>query len=127
MTDPLATVAAPCSHAVEIKKSRFLAQGAPVSSSETAMVFIDSLRDNGGSHHCWAWRIGQAYRFNDDSEPSSSAGKPILAAASRWRHRQVAVMPWYPLWYPRANRQQVPRYTIGSFRPCSFAQATASG
>jgi putative IMPACT (imprinted ancient) family translation regulator len=44
------------------------------------MAFVDSLRDNGGGHHCWAYRIGQAYRFNDDGEPASSAGKPILAA-----------------------------------------------
>jgi uncharacterized YigZ family protein len=80
MSDPLVTLAAPCSHAVEIKKSRFLAQAAPASSPETAMAFVDSLRGNGGGHHCWAYRIGQAYRFNDDGEPSSSAGKPILAA-----------------------------------------------
>ncbi|MGH8124490.1 MAG: IMPACT family protein [Rhodanobacteraceae bacterium] len=80
MTDPLVTLAAPCSHAVEIKKSRFLAQAAPASSAEAAMAFVDSLRGNGGGHHCWAYRIGQAYRFNDDGEPSSSAGKPILAA-----------------------------------------------
>lgn len=80
MTVPLVTLAAPCSHAVEIKKSRFLAQAAPASSPEAAMAFVDSLRGNGGGHHCWAYRIGRAYRFNDDGEPSSSAGKPILAA-----------------------------------------------
>jgi len=80
MSDSLATLAAPCSHAVEIKKSRFLAQAAPASSPEAAMAFVDSLRGNGGGHHCWAYRIGQAHRFNDDGEPSSSAGKPILAA-----------------------------------------------
>ncbi|HEU4857885.1 MAG TPA: YigZ family protein [Rhodanobacteraceae bacterium] len=80
MTDPLVTLAAPCSHAVEIKKSRFLAQAAPARTPEAAIAFVDGLRDNGGGHHCWAYRIGQAYRFNDDGEPSSSAGKPILAA-----------------------------------------------
>ena len=80
MTDPFVTLAAPCSHAVEIRKSRFLAQAAPASSPATAMAFVDSLRGNGGGHHCWAYRIGQAYRFNDDGEPSSSAGKPILGA-----------------------------------------------
>ncbi len=80
MNDQLATLAAPCSHAVEIKKSRFLAQAAPASSAEAAMAFVNSLRGNGGGHHCWAYRMGQAYRFNDDGEPSSSAGKPILTA-----------------------------------------------
>ncbi len=29
-------------------------------------------------HHCWAWRIGKAYRFNDDGEPGGTAGRPML-------------------------------------------------
>lgn len=92
MTDPLATLAAPCSHAVEIKKSRFLAQAAPASSPEAAMAFVDNLRGNGGGHHCWAYRIGQTYRFNDDGEPSSSAGKPILAAIDGQGFDRVVVV-----------------------------------
>lgn len=92
MTGPLATLAAPCSLAVEIRKSRFLAQAGPAGSPEAAMAFIDGVRDNGGGHHCWAWRIGQAYRFNDDGEPSSSAGKPILAAIDGQGFDQVVVV-----------------------------------
>lgn len=61
------------------------------------MAFIDSLRDNGGGHHCWAYRIGQAYRFHDDGEPSSSAGKPILAAidGQGFDHAVVVVTRWF--------------------------------
>lgn len=92
MTDSLVTLAAPCSHAVEIRKSRFLAQAAQASSPEAAMAFVDSLRGNGGGHHCWAYRIGQAYRFNDDGEPSSSAGKPILAAIDGQGFDRVVVV-----------------------------------
>jgi len=97
MSDSLATLAAPCSRAVEIKKSRFLAQAAPASSPEAAMAFVDSLRGNGGGHHCWAYRIGQAYRFNDDGEPSSSAGKPILAAidGQGFNRAVVVVTRWF--------------------------------
>lgn len=29
-------------------------------------------------HHCWAWRIGSAYRFHDDGEPGGTAGRPML-------------------------------------------------
>lgn len=29
-------------------------------------------------HHCWAWRIGGAYRFSDDGEPGGTAGRPML-------------------------------------------------
>ena len=56
------------------------------------MAFVDSLRGNGGGHHCWAYRIGQAYRFNDDGEPSSSAGKPILAAIDGQGFDRVVVV-----------------------------------
>ncbi len=97
MTDALATLAAPCSHAVEIRKSRFLAQAAPASSPEAALAFVESLRGNGGDHHCWAYRIGHACRFNDDGEPSSSAGKPILAAidGQGFDHVVVVVTRWF--------------------------------
>ena len=33
------------------------------------------------THHCYAWRLGpegERFRANDDGEPSSTAGKPIL-------------------------------------------------
>lgn len=74
------TLAAPCSHQVEIRKSRFLAHAAPVADVDAAQAFLREVAATDASHHCWAWRIGQAYRFNDDGEPSGSAGKPILAA-----------------------------------------------
>ncbi len=74
------TLAKPCSHQVEIRKSRFLAQAAPVPDVDAAMAFLDHARPADGHHQCWAYRIGQDYRFNDDGEPSGSAGKPILAA-----------------------------------------------
>jgi uncharacterized YigZ family protein len=92
MTALLVTLAAPCSHAAEIRKSRFLAQAAPAISAEAAMAFVDNLRGNGGSHHCWACRIDQAYRFNDDGEPSSSAGTPILAAIDGQGFDRVVVV-----------------------------------
>lgn len=80
MSETLYTLTTPCSHQAEIKKSRFLAQAAPVSDVESALAFVRAVGDPGANHDCWAYRIGQAYRFNDDGEPSGSAGKPILAA-----------------------------------------------
>ena len=64
----------------EVRKSRFLAQASPVADAETALAFLDHARADDASHHCWAWRIGAAYRYNDDGEPGGSAGRPILLA-----------------------------------------------
>lgn len=70
----------PATLSVEIKKSRFIATCVPVMSVEHAMLEIERLRVSDATHNCWAWRLGDAYRFNDDGEPGGSAGRPMLAA-----------------------------------------------
>ncbi|WP_421593184.1 IMPACT family protein [Shinella sp. M27] len=64
----------------EIRKSRFLAIACPVESEVEAKARLTEVSDLSANHNCWAWRIGQAYRFSDDGEPSGTAGKPILQA-----------------------------------------------
>jgi putative IMPACT (imprinted ancient) family translation regulator len=44
------------------------------------------------THNCWAYRVGAQYRFNDDGEPSGTAGKPILAAIDGQGLDRVAVV-----------------------------------
>jgi uncharacterized YigZ family protein len=80
MSAPAHTLAGPCRHVEEIKKSRFLAQAAPVESPEQALAFVRQVSDPSATHNCWAYRIGQDYRFNDDGEPGGTAGRPILQA-----------------------------------------------
>ena len=84
-------------HAQEIKKSRFLAVCGPVSSEQAAKDFIAEQSDLTASHNCWAFRIGQTYRFNDDGEPSGTAGKPILQAidGQALDHIAVVVIRWF--------------------------------
>ena len=65
---------------VEIKKSRFIATCVPVSSQDDINNALKRLKCEDATHNCWAWRLGESYRFNDDGEPGGSAGRPILAA-----------------------------------------------
>ena len=63
-----------------IKKSTFIAIVSPVSSVQQAQDFLQQHSNLTATHNCWAYQIGQEYRFNDDGEPSGTAGKPILNA-----------------------------------------------
>lgn len=76
----------------DIKKSRFLAVAAPVRSVEQAMQFIATQHEAQATHNCWAWRIGQTYRFHDDGEPGGTAGRPILQAIDSQDCDQVVVL-----------------------------------
>ena len=92
MSETLSTLAQPCRHQEEIRKSRFLALAAPVESTEQALAFVREAGDPTATHNCWAWRIGQDYRFNDDGEPGGTAGRPILQAIEGQAMDRVVVV-----------------------------------
>ena len=63
--------------------SKFLTFAYHVTSEEEIKTHLDALRKTyyDATHHCYAWRLGpkgEHSRANDDGEPSSTAGKPIL-------------------------------------------------
>ncbi|MEK1908479.1 MAG: YigZ family protein [Pseudomonas sp.] len=93
---PFSLLAA-CEYREEIRKSRFLALAAPITSAEQAQAFIETHSDRSASHNCWAWKCGNQYRFNDDGEPGGTAGRPILAAIEGQDCDQVVVLVirWY--------------------------------
>lgn len=74
------TVAGPATIELEIKHSRFVAHAARVDGLPDTLAFHAAVADSGATHNCWAWKLDQQYRFSDDGEPASSAGRPILAA-----------------------------------------------
>lgn len=63
--------------------SKFLVYAYPVETEAEIKSHLDALRKQwfDATHHCYAWRLGahgEHTRANDDGEPSSTAGKPIL-------------------------------------------------
>jgi uncharacterized YigZ family protein len=86
------TLAGAASHQQEIRNSRFVAHAAPVADAQAAATFLDQARKPDATHNCWAWRVGQRYRFSDDGEPGGSAGRPILQAIDTQEMDQVAVL-----------------------------------
>ena len=63
--------------------SRFIALAFPVESETEIKEIVSSLKKeyHDARHHCYAYRLGyrgDIFRANDDGEPSSSAGRPIL-------------------------------------------------
>jgi len=94
---PLETLASPWRHEEDIRKSRFLAQAASVGSAAEALAFVETVGDATATHNCWAYRIGDAYRFNDDGEPGGTAGRPMLQAIDGQGCDRVVVVVtrWY--------------------------------
>lgn len=66
-----------------VKRSRFIATVAPVKDYSEALEFIAKVRAKyiDATHNCYAFisdNKGLEFRFNDDKEPSGTAGPPIL-------------------------------------------------
>ena len=65
------------------KRSKFISYAVPVRSVEEVKEELAKYRKEyyAARHVCWAYMLGpdrKTFRANDDGEPSSTAGKPIL-------------------------------------------------
>lgn len=83
ISDRYDSIAAPSTGLYKDNGSKFLAFAFPVETEEEAKEHIAALRKEyfDARHHCYAYRIGhlgELWRANDDGEPSSTAGRPIL-------------------------------------------------
>lgn len=74
------TVAKAAEHEEVVKGSRFIARVLRIESVAEARERLEHLRRRSpdASHHCWAYRLGDTYRFSDDGEPGGTAGRPML-------------------------------------------------
>ena len=75
-----------------IKKSRFIAHAAHVTSQAESLDFYESVIDPQATHNCWAWRINFQVRSSDDGEPSGTAGRPMLNVIERRKLENVMVV-----------------------------------
>ena len=91
------TLVGPCEFREDIRKSRFITLAAPIASPADAQAFIEQHSIADATHNCWAWKLADQYRSNDDGEPGGTAGRPILAAIEAQDFDQVVVLVirWY--------------------------------
>jgi len=83
MEDTYKTISNPSEGLFKDKGSKFIAYAYPVTSEDQVKEIVQTIKKEHYSarHHCYAWRLGHEkllFRANDDGEPSSTAGKPIL-------------------------------------------------
>jgi len=83
MEDTYKTISKSTEGLFKDKGSKFISYAFPVESEDEIRNIVLTIKKEHHSarHHCYAWRLGHEkllFRANDDGEPSSTAGKPIL-------------------------------------------------
>ena len=86
-------------HEIVVKGSEFLAFANHTPTVGDALEWLKNLKAEfkEATHVCWAYRIGDQYRFSDDGEPSGTAGAPIYRSleGSGLDFVAVAVVRYY--------------------------------
>lgn len=69
------------------KKSKFIGYCKPVKTEEEAKAFINEIKSKhkDATHNVWAYslRENNTIRYNDDGEPSGTAGVPVLEVLNK--------------------------------------------
>ena len=80
--DSYKTIAKPAEGSYSEKRSKFLAYAFPVQNEQEVKQRLAEVQKKhwDARHHCYAYILGphkDAYRLNDNGEPSGTAGRPI--------------------------------------------------
>lgn len=80
--DTYKTIISPSTGSYSEKRSKFLAYAFPVQTEQQVKERLTEIqkKHNDARHHCYAYILGprkDAYRMNDNGEPSGTAGRPI--------------------------------------------------
>ncbi|MCU0370405.1 MAG: YigZ family protein [Bacteroidales bacterium] len=79
------------------KGSRFIAVAVPAGSLDEVKAALEKLRKqyHDARHHCYAYRIGEVpyeSRYQDDGEPSGTAGKPIYGQIQSFELTDILIV-----------------------------------
>ncbi|KJF43937.1 IMPACT family protein [Draconibacterium sediminis] len=97
MDDQYKTIETPSNGYFKDKGSKFYSYAYPLKDEEEVKELVAALKKEHHSarHHCYAWRLGTEEirtRANDDGEPSSTAGKPILGQLQSYEVTNILVV-----------------------------------
>jgi len=79
------------------KGSKFISIAVSVTTEEQIKNTLEQIKKeyHDARHHCYAWRLGsdyKKYRYNDDGEPSSTAGKPIFGQIQSFNLTDILII-----------------------------------
>ena len=82
---------------ITINKSRFIGYSLPINTEEEALEFIELIknRHRDATHNVYAYVVGEnsnIQRFNDDGEPSGTAGIPVLEVIKKEDLRNIVIV-----------------------------------
>ncbi|HET6560109.1 MAG TPA: YigZ family protein [Prolixibacteraceae bacterium] len=97
MEDIYKTIEEPSEGLFKDKGSRFISYAYQVNSEDEIREIVQTIKKEHHSarHHCYAWRLGANktnFRMNDDGEPSSTAGKPILGQIQSFELTNILIV-----------------------------------
>lgn len=79
-----------------IKGSKFIATAIPISTEESAKVFLEKIKKEfyDATHNSYAYILsqGEIQKFSDDREPSGTAGRKILSAIRSQNFKNILVV-----------------------------------
>jgi uncharacterized YigZ family protein len=95
--DSFKTIKSFCSFELKTQKSSFIAQAFPFTNSDELPKIFSKVKKKyfDSAHNPFAYRVGLEnvqFRFNDDGEPSGSAGKPILDCIDKFGLTDIIIV-----------------------------------
>jgi len=97
VTDQYKTIVAPSEGTYKAKGSKFTGFAIPVFSEEEFKGHLARIKKENpdSGHYCYGFRIGadnKLYRYSDDGEPSSTAGKPIFGQIQSFELSNIMIV-----------------------------------